>query len=457
MLIFLTLSVAFILSAKGYNIHLEKNALVIEKTGMLIIGSKPVGADILLNGKSTSKKTQTFFSVKIDGLGNKKYILTIEKEGYYKWEKEVKIFPEMVTWANYVLLFSKNPNIEHINLDGTLVQSFPDLDSKSNLILLKTKDSEVLYQIQNSSADKSVLLDTKKQSEDKRISGISILDWSKDHRNVLVSAALKGERKYWIVNADSKSVDDLVSLSPLKFDKLIFSTGNSDELYGTVGGEMTRINLRTKNVSKVLENTVVYFGFSESGRIYYIKDNKGTRSLWRAGSDLSGKTNLSDAIPPSESYTVKIDSNDQKVLLKTKENAEVYLLSKIGEKISLITIGKNISDFAWSQDGERFFYKAKDKSIVVFESDDSKKESIEYNIPLSENYKNIIWYDSRHLLSEKDDSKLEIMDFDGTNKVTLGSITKDRLSFSSADNGDIFFFSLSKLDQTTLNRYRTGF
>ncbi len=456
-LIFLVLSVAFILSAKGYNIHLEKNEIKIEKTGMLIIGSKPSGADILLNGKDTTKKTTTFFSVKIDGLGDKKYLLTLEKDGYYKWEKEVKIFPEMVTWANYVLLFPKKPNIQKIDFDGTLIQSFPSLDSKANLTLIKTQNGEAIYQIQNSTGEKSLILDTGKQSEDKKISGISIVDWSKDRRNILVSANLKSEKKYWVVNTDSKNIEDLTALSPIKFDVLKFSTANNDELFGLVGGVLSRVNIKTRSVTSDMEKQIVYFTFSENGKIYYIKDEKGIRSLWQAGGDLSGKTNLSDAIPVSAAYNLKIDPKDQKVLVQTKENAEVFLLTKVGEKNSLTTIGKNVSYFAWSADSERFLYKIKDSNIIVFESDDFKKESMEYNILGSQNYGNIIWYDSRHLLAKKDDNKLEIMDFDGANRVTLGEMVPDRLPFSSSDNGDILFFSPGKADQAVLDRYITGF
>lgn len=455
-LTFAIISVLFILSARGYNMNFEKNGVTFVKTGMLIVSSKPTGAKILLNGRDTSKKTN-FFSVKINNLGKKKYVLTLEKDDHFKWEKEINIVPEMVTWANYVLMFSKNPKIDKIDFNGDLVQSVPSLDNKQNLILTKTKDSEILYSVQNSTGEKTIILNTVKLSEDKRMSGVSVLDWSKDKRNVLITGSLKGDQRFWVVNADSKSVDDISSLTPLKFNRIIFNTANSDELYGSLNGELTRLNLRTKNVSNVLENHIVHFAFSENGKIYYIKDDKGKRSLWQAGSDLSGKTSLSDAIPVSESYTIKVDPKDQKVLLKTKENDALYLLTKVGDKNSLITIGKNISDFAWTEDSIRFLYKSQGANIVVFESDDYKKESVEYNITGSENFKNILWYDPRHLLCQSEDKAI-IMDFDGVNQVTLGDSLKSTRIFFTADDGDIYFFSLAKkAEQTLLSRYRVEF
>ncbi|MDO8507812.1 MAG: PEGA domain-containing protein [bacterium] len=455
-LTFAVISVLFIMSARGYNMHFEKNGIVFVKTGMLIVSSKPTGAKIVLDGKDTSKKTN-FFSVKINNLSKKKHVLTLEKEGYFKWEKEINIVPEMVTWANYVLMFSKNPKIDKVDFSGSLVQSVPSLDNRQNLVLTRTKDSEVLYSVQNSTGGKNVILDTVKIAEDKRMSGISVLDWSKDKRNVLITGSLKSDQRFWVVNMDSKSVDDVSTITPLKFSRIMFSTANNDELYGSLNGELMRVNIRTKSVSNVLESHISYFSFSENGKIYYIKDDKGVRSLFQANGDLGGKVDLSDAIPVSEAYTLKVDLKDQKALLKTKENNALYLLTKVGDKNSLITIGKNISDFAWAKDSIRFFYKIRGANVVVFESDDYKKESVEYNIAGSEKFQNILWYDPRHLLFQSGD-KAMIMDFDGTNRVVLGDSLDSLRIFFTADNGDIYFFSPSvKQEQALLSRYRVEF
>lgn len=456
-LIFASLSVLFILSAKGYSVHFEKGAIKFEKTGMLIISTKPIGADIFLNGKNISKKTAAFFSVKIDNLSKGKYVLTLEKEGYYKWEKEVRISPEMVTWANYALLFSKNPKIEKTDFDGNLVEYIPSMDNKAALILAKTKDGEVLYKMQNSSGEKTTLLETAKLTEEQRFSDIKVVDWSKDHRYVLISGTLKGDRRHWTVNTESKSAEDLTALSPLKFERMAFNTSNSDELYGSLAGDLVRINLRTKNVSAVLEKNIVYFMFSAEGKLYYIKDNAGARALWQADADLGGKTNLSDAVPVSDAYEAKASSENQRVALYAKNGSFLYLVTKVGGKNSLITLGKDITGFAWSQDGERLFYKEKDANIVVLEDDSYKKETQEYEPPDTYSFQDISWYDSKHLLSRNGD-KAVIMDYDGANKVVLGETVAPLKPFFSYDNGDVFFFSPPvKSEQTSLSRYKVEF
>lgn len=456
MILFVAISLLFIMSARGYGFHFDENGLSLEKTGMIIASSKPSGADIFLDGKKISNRSLPFFSVKIDRLGKKKYTLTIEKEGYYKWQKELKVFPEMVTWANYVLLFSKNPKIEKVDFSGAVTASIASKDNKYTALSFTDKGSEVLYSLDNKSGEKKILLETAKMSEEQKIASVKALDWSKDHKHVLISANLKADKQYFIVNTDTKSLESLSAFTPVKFDSLVFGASSSDDLYGTSGNNFLRVNFKNKTVSSTLDAGVMYFTFSPDGKIYYIKDTAGVRSLWQANSDMSTKTNLSDAIPVSGEYEMKISGKNQKIALFSKTDSALYIVTKVGEKNSVISMGKNISDFEWSGDSERIFYKSKDSNVIVFETDDYKKESKEYDLTSSQNFKNILWYDSRHLLAQSGD-KTVIMDFDGTNQVVLGSSPPESRPFFSGDGGDILFVSSVNPEQTTLSRYRVEF
>jgi len=452
---FVVVSALFILSARGYGIHFEKNGVSIEKTGMIIVSSKPAGASIYLNGKDTSKKTTNFFTVKINNLGKNKYILTIEKDGYYKWEKELKVFPEMVTWANYVLLFSKNPKIDKVDFSGSYVDSLTSKDDKYSAVLVRSDAGEVLYGLDNKSGEKNTLLESAKMSEDARVTDIKMIDWSKDHKNILISGSTKNGNQYFVLNIETKNIEQIAAITPTKFDRIIFSTANNDDLYGTFGKELFRVNVRTKSVSTALENNVVYFTFSPDGKVYYIKDDAGKRSLWQGGGDLGDKTNFFDAVPVSDGYTIKVTSKDQKVALKTNTDLSLYFITKVGDKNSLISVSKNITDFDWSKDGERIFYKSREANIIVFEFDDYRKESKEYEITGSQVMGNLVWYDSRHLLAYKDSQAL-VMDFDGTNQVSLGNAVPGKIFFGD-DNGDIFFFSQVNANKAVLSKYKVEF
>lgn len=456
-LIFFVLSALFILSASGFSLHFEDNTLKFDKTGMLIVGSKPSGATILLEKKESARKTTAFFTVKIDKLKKGKYTLRLEKDGYHGWEKEVTIFPETVTWANYVLLFSKTPKVEKTDFPGSIKEVVTSKDDKTSLFLTRTAESEMLTLMQNSSGEKTLLLETAKLPEDRRFSDIKIIEWSKDRRYLLMSATLTGARKNFVFNTESKGIDDIGTISPIVFDRTKFNPLNSEELFVLAKGELFKINLRTRTISQALERNIVYFTFSSEGKIYFIVSNGENRSLWVASTELNGRTNLSETIPVSEEYEAKISSKNQRIALFLKNGSTLFLVAKINEKNSLISIGKEVTDYEWSKDGERLMYKEKGKNIIVLEDDTYRKETVEYESEKTEAFENISWYDSRHLLSRQD-KKVVIMDFDGTNKVELGDTLMGTSPFHSEDNGDICFnVPQEKENQSLIARYKVEF
>ncbi len=449
---FVLLSFFFILSAKGYAISFGLDGITFQRTGMLIISSKPTGSKIFLNAKDTGKTTG-FFSVKLDHLWKKKYHLKLTKDGYFSWEKDVLIQPEMVTWANYVLLFPKNPVVESKSIQGNLAGSLTSQDSKAQFFLTQAGDTYTFSLFNDSTGENKKIFDTAALTPDKKITGILLLDWSKDKRLVLFKGQVGGQDKLFVLNTDSKSLLDLSAITADKFDQLAFDPANSDLLYGLSGGSLVNINLRTNTVSTIMETQVLYFAFGDDGKIYYVKDNSGQRSFLQANGDLSGKNILADSIPSSPSYAAKIETQSQQVALKTADNT-LYLITSTEGKNMLITFAKNVSDFSWSPDGSRLLYIGNGK-VTVFENNDIQKSSTEYIMPEG-SYHNLMWYDSRHILGEQG-SHIVVMDFDETNCVTLGNADANIRPFFSSDNGDILFFSKIANNQSELSRYKVKF
>ncbi len=115
LLIFLFLVVAttlVILYGKGYRIgNWQTGKPTISKTGLLVAKSIPDGAQVFINGNLTSATDDT-----IDLLPGE-YTVKITKEGYFPWEKKVRIQKEVVTKAD-ALLFPTAPRLENITSSG---------------------------------------------------------------------------------------------------------------------------------------------------------------------------------------------------------------------------------------------------------------------------------------------------------------------------------------------------
>ena len=102
-LIFLIVVPLLSLYANGYKISISSvldGDFFIQKTGILIIDSSPKNANIYINGKSRQFIFKNLFKkdtdmittpAKIKNLSAGEYIIKLEKDGYWPWEKRLRI------------------------------------------------------------------------------------------------------------------------------------------------------------------------------------------------------------------------------------------------------------------------------------------------------------------------------------------------------------------------------
>jgi hypothetical protein len=102
-------SLAVIAYGRGYRIDLKKSS--IKTTGLISVTSDPIGAQVYVDGKL---KTATNNSFSVDPGW---YTITISKEGYMSWQKKIRIQGEVVSRAD-AFLFPTNPSLTPLTTLG---------------------------------------------------------------------------------------------------------------------------------------------------------------------------------------------------------------------------------------------------------------------------------------------------------------------------------------------------
>ena len=100
-IVFIASAPVLVFYTAGYRYNPLKEK--IERNGTMIFDSKPSGATILLNGTATGKTTPVTVQDVVPG----RYVIRYEKDGYWPWEKQLDVLPELVTFANDVRLWKK--------------------------------------------------------------------------------------------------------------------------------------------------------------------------------------------------------------------------------------------------------------------------------------------------------------------------------------------------------------
>jgi hypothetical protein len=105
----------------------------VKQTGMISAKSDPQGANVYLDGKLITATNNTLSGIEP---GNHK--LRIVKNGYVDWEKEIEVFPELVTDITAVLI-TQTPRIEPLTNTGA---KLPTLSYSLERIAFFSKDTE---------------------------------------------------------------------------------------------------------------------------------------------------------------------------------------------------------------------------------------------------------------------------------------------------------------------------
>ncbi len=85
----------------------DRVAIGVERTGVMIVESRPEGAAITLNGKVQDSETPA----RVQKLSPGPYAVRVEKPGYHAWEKTASIRSRETTFLNDIGLFRKTAAI----------------------------------------------------------------------------------------------------------------------------------------------------------------------------------------------------------------------------------------------------------------------------------------------------------------------------------------------------------
>jgi hypothetical protein len=97
--LFLTLLPIVLSYSLGY--HIDFKNLNVYKTGIIYVKSKPSDASIYINGRRYPASTPA----RLEELKPGRYNIEVRKEGFYPWQRELVVRPNMVTKADDIVLF----------------------------------------------------------------------------------------------------------------------------------------------------------------------------------------------------------------------------------------------------------------------------------------------------------------------------------------------------------------
>jgi len=352
---------AVILYGKGYNFNFGSGKIEVVGTGLLAVTSEPDGAGIYINNHLTSATNNSI------NLAPGEYDVKVSKSGYSTWRKKIKIEKEVVS-SVYAFLIPTASRLDNITRIGA-----------SNPVMDPTR-TKIAYVVSS--------------SDDPRKNGVYILDMGLRPILTLQNSSTQitddttdnFSQALLVWSPDAKELIATISAKP----------ASSQDEQGTTTSYLlkTSFNENPQDITATL--ATIDFSWKEE------KANQDKSQLFGLKASLQNVINKYFAI-------LSWSEDETKILYMARE------ATTLPSVINPPLIGVNPTQEARElKKGVIYVYDIKeDRNFKILDSmPESQSQDYINSFPLT-------WFaDSKHLIYVMD-KKIDLMDYDGQNRVTV--------------------------------------
>lgn len=358
---FLIIAPIITLYATGYSYSFKKNK--IEKTGIIFIESEPKDAEVFINGEYKKNTPAKFRRVLPDV-----YEVTVSKEGYHSWKKELRVESNLTTFANDIVLFK---NTLPINI----------VEGEINIFTLSPDRTKLVYSVVKKATEEVRLLNLK-NGDDFLIEEINLSSyndlvaqsWSSQN-HLLLNKIIGDFNNYLVVETGNLSIIDIFDITRNNFAQVKW--GDDGNLYGLRRAVLHQVNLTDKTDSTVLSANITDFQI-KNGDIIFIEKVANESILNKTSLQIADQSQVKIKLPsPSDFYFH--NSAPGFISLIDERNQDLFILrDRIFENkdiASSIVLQDKAKKISWSDDRRHIlFYN--DFEISVFNAVSGNKNLI---------------------------------------------------------------------------------
>ncbi len=406
--IFSIMTVLISLYASGYKFNLSwplKFNRLLQKTGMLNVATVPKNAYIFLNGKEQTGAVFSLFKKdflttpnKIKNILPGEYTLRLEREGYWPYEKKIRIDSGQTTFAEDINLFrSDSPLFLNSDLSAPLINGNGHyLYLKNSGQIINLKNDSLLALKADSNADGHWI-----KNGDKLFAGGKILDLG------------------------NNSIQDLTTIVGTGASSWYYSD-NDDHIYYANSYAINRLESGNKTATVLLKGEN-YLSYEPRGETIFAVVKTGNKISLKSYSLKTGVKLEELELPTVGNYAFKQDNADY-LCLYDNQNLTLYLIDPLS--INNTTVIKGIKSWSWLN-GEEIIYN-NDWEINTFNIKTGRSSLI---TRVSEAINNVIWHHSGRYFIFSTAGNLNAADFQtGTVTSISRALNIDDLALDEKNN-----------------------
>ena len=443
---------ALVLVMQGYRFNQYDGK--VEQGGLVQFNSRPTGAtvtvdDIQLANKTASKITLT--------AGD--HTITMARDGYTSWAKDVTVVPGSVLWLNYARLFPVKP----------IVQPVAALSAADNALASPNKEQLAIFATQTEPTLTLVRLndDTPDVRAVAISSGVftpptteapqafSVADWSGDNRHVIVQHVYDNKTEFIAIdtrgNDESKNITKLLGITAVKME---YALGESNIVYAmTDTGDVRRADIGSSTLSGPLVSNVVDFEqydrstltfetridpATKTRSVGYLTEGASKPRIVRSYTDdglVSMKMRIGEYY--GDRYVAVAYGDNITVLTGDLPSSDADVKLSLS-RIASLTLPGGAAYLDFSPNENRFVYAQQGSTVLTYDMELKRvANSVMAAQPLT---RGVDWIDSFHFVSVANGAMTHY-DFDGKNGHVVAASVIERPVTLSGNGKYLYYFA----------------
>lgn len=427
--------------ALGYRFNSRDGDVV--RSGLLLVDSKPEAAQIYIGDELKDNAAPGRFI-----LQNGKYDLSLRREGYRDWKKNVVIIPSGVTEVNYPILVPQK--LSAVSFGESFTEtSFVSQSNSRQYLLMHVSDQPTMKLVRLDKEKPEVTTLTLPKAfirEDGKTGTFKLIEWALDGKHVLLEQTLPGGTKQ-LMSFDIGKPANAVNISSLYGVEtptdVHYVGGNTDAIYGIKDGLLRKQSLKTANIDILLKDIRSYQPYGDDTLIYEaiapdttikigIMKNESSRIIKKKLSpDI--KHYLKYAQYDRHYYLVVAEENGSNVVLY-RDPLDVPASAKLTPFITLPF--ENTTELTFS-DSSQFVYAQNGNKALSYDLRDLRSYYVQ--LPFTVASGTVMeWLDGFHLKTVAENGDGYLLDYDGQNLQKIVSVESGKKLYYAPDMRSTF-------------------
>jgi PEGA domain len=438
----LVVGVTFALVAYGKDYSYDFGAHRIIQKGHVIIGSLPNGVAVTADGRNLKKKTPYQAAYKV-GV----HTFSLAKDGFWPWRKTIAVVAGQVSLARYVILVPKQPAMTGLDVRPQIVAQSMSKDHR-HLAYVTGGAGAALYTLDLGGPKPVKLYTPKAATATDPAEVLTDVTWSDDASRLLIVSQMGAQTVYRLASAGGGEPVNLTAQYHINLTGVKFAAGNGRQLYWISPEGLRRLDVDAQSASGVLAERVAQFWVIPD-RVLYVQQTDLGRSLWSV--DGRGRhQELIQALAESDSYSVAYASyrgDDELAVVPAKTQTGTLYTGIFGNTPVAKVVARGVTSASFTPDGHLLAFSSP-TAIFTYDLEQSALNNalVLYSVTDQPGQLAALsWFDNYHLLTTRD-GRLYWSEFDGANRVDLGTAAGGFPGYGSSDQKSVVMFQPAGLD-----------